>query len=73
LNAQRGNLNEANRLAGIIDRRPFGHMILMQAIYHCTCGKPFELAAAPVFASLFSQSGLPWPPLSPIDFPLKDW
>ena len=73
LNAQQGNLNEANRLAGIIDQRPFGYMILMQSIYHCTCGKPFELETAPVFASRFSQSGLPWPPVSPIAFPLKDW
>jgi TolB-like protein len=73
LNAQQGNRNEANRYAGLIDRRPFGYMSLMQAIYNCTCGAPFDLEAAPEFASMFSESGLPWPPATPIDFPLKNW
>ena len=73
LNAQQGNRNEANRLTGLIDQRPFGYMILLQAIYYCACGAPFDLEAAPEFASLFSKSGLPWPPGRPIDFPLKDW
>jgi adenylate cyclase len=73
LNAQQGNHNEANRLAGLIDQRPFGYMILMQAIYYCACGAPFDLEAVPEFTSLLSESGLPWPPDRPIDFPLKDW
>jgi adenylate cyclase len=73
LNAQQGNHNEANRLAGLIDQRPFGYMILMQAIYYCACGAPFDLEAVPEFTSLLSDSGLPWPPDRPIDFPLKDW
>jgi hypothetical protein len=45
----------------------------MQAIYACTCGAPFDLEATPVFAGLLAESGLSWPPVSPIDFPLKDW
>jgi adenylate cyclase len=73
LNAQQGNHNEANRLAGLIDQRLFGYMILMQAIYYCACGAPFDLEAVPEFTSLLSESGLPWPPDRPIDFPLKDW
>ena len=73
LSAQQGKHNEANRLVGLIDKRPFGYMILLQAIYYCACGAPFDLEAAPEFASLFSESGLPWPPDRPIDFPLKDW
>jgi TolB-like protein len=73
LDAQQGERNEANRLAGLIDRRPFGYMTLMQAIYSCACGAPFDLDATPVFASMLSESGLPWPPVEPIDFPLKDW
>ena len=73
LEAWRGNRNEANRLAGLIDRRPFGYMTLMQAIYHCTCGAPFDPDATPVFASMLAESGLPWPPDKPIDFPLKNW
>jgi hypothetical protein len=44
LNAQQGNRNEANRLAEAIDQRPFGYATLMQAIYYCTCGAPFDLA-----------------------------
>lgn len=73
MEAARGSRNEANRLAGLIDRRPFGYLALMQAIYYCFCGAPFDLEATPVFASMLSESGLPWPPAKPIDFPLKDW
>jgi TolB-like protein len=71
--AQGGMRNEANRLAGLVDRRPFGYITLMQAVYNCTCGAPFDLEAAPVFARMIAESGLPWPPVKPIDFPLKDW
>jgi adenylate cyclase len=73
LEAARGRRNEANRLAGLIDRRPFGYMTLMEAIYFCTCGAPFDLEATPVFASMLAESGLAWPPVKPIQFPLKDW
>jgi TolB-like protein len=73
LEAVRGNRNEANRLAGAIDSRPFGHVVLLEAIQICYCGAPFDLAAAPVFASMLAESGLAWPPASPYDLPLKDW
>jgi len=73
LAAQRGDRNEANRLAGQIDRRPFGYLVLMQAIYNCACGAPFDLETTPVFASMLSESGLPWPPVSAVNFPLKGW
>ncbi len=73
LEALRGNRAEANRLAGLIDRRPFGYMSLMQAIYLCACGAPFDLDAAPVFASKLAGSGLPWPPQRPLELPLKPW
>jgi len=73
MEAARGNLNEANRLAGLIDSRPFGYMSLMQTIYWCTCGAPFDLEATPVFSSMLAGSGLPWPPVKPLNFPLKDW
>lgn len=73
MEAQRGNRNEANRLAGLIDNRPFGYMSLLQAIYWCTCGAPFDLEATPVFAGKLSSSGLPWPPAAPLDYPMKDW
>lgn len=73
LEASRGNRNEANRLAALIDGRPLGYMSLLQTIYWCTCGAPFDLEATPVFASMLSNSGLPWPPAEPLNFPLKDW
>ncbi len=73
LEAAQGNRNEANRLAALIDSRPFGHVVLMQAIHSCLCGAPFDLDAAPAFAAMLSGSGLDWPPGKPFDFPLKDW
>ena len=73
MEATQGNRNEANRLAGLIDRRTSGYLALMQIIYLCHCGAPFDLESTPVFASMLAESGLPWPPAKPIDFPLKDW
>jgi len=73
LAATRGNRNEANRLAARLDGRPFGYIPLMQSIYSCACGVLFDLEATPVFASMLQDSGLKWPPVSPITFPLKDW
>lgn len=73
LEAARGNRNEANRLAGAIDGRPFGHVVLLDAILSCACGAPFDLDAVPVFASMQAESGIPWPPESFYDLPLKDW
>jgi hypothetical protein len=71
--ASRGKRNEANRMAAQIDARPFGHLVLLQAIYACLCGAPFDLEAAPRFAEMMKGSGLAWPPLKPYKFPLKDW
>jgi TolB-like protein len=73
LEAVRGNRGEANRLAAGIDARPFGHVVLLQAVYDCLCGAPFDLDATPAFAGLLAESGFAWPPARPFDFPLKDW
>jgi TolB-like protein len=73
LEAARGNRNEANRLAGAIDARPFGHVVLLDAILSCACGAPFDLDAVPVFAAIRADSGMPWPPAARYDLPLKDW
>jgi len=73
LEAARGNRAEANRLAAGIDKRPFGHVVLLQAVYDCLCGAPFDLTATPTFAALLGDSGLAWPPTKPFDFPLKEW
>jgi hypothetical protein len=73
LEALRGNRNEANRLARTIDGRPFGHVVLLDAVFMCFCGAPFDLEATPVFAAMLAESGLAWPPAKPYDLPLKDW
>jgi TolB-like protein len=73
LEALRGNRGEANRLASLIDARPFGHVALLQAIYFCLCGAPFDLAATPNFAALLEESSLSWPPVKPYPLPLKGW
>jgi len=73
LEAARGRRNEANHLAAIIDGRPFGHIVLLQAIYRCMCGAPFDLEATPQFADMLGDSGLTWPPAKPYAFPLKNW
>lgn len=73
MEAQRGNRNEANRLARIMDARPFGYFSLLQSVFRCYCGAPFDLDATPDFAARLAGSGLEWPPASPINFPLKLW
>lgn len=69
----RGRRNEANRLATLIDSRPSGYLSLMQTVFWCTCGAPFDLEATPVFAKMIDDSGLQWPPVKAINFPLKSW
>ena len=73
LEAIRGNRNEANSLARRMDSRAGGHVALLIAVYSCICGAPFDLEAAPEFASRLAVSGLCWPPPTPIQFPLKNW
>jgi TolB-like protein len=73
LEAALGNRNEANRLASLIDARPYGYIVLLQAINECLCGAPFDLEAAPVLSAMLTDSGLEWPPLKPVEFPMKDW
>jgi adenylate cyclase len=73
LEASQGNRGEANRIAAAIDARSFGHIVLLQTIYDCLCGAPFDLAATPTFAELLADSGFSWPPRRPFDFPLKEW
>jgi adenylate cyclase len=73
IEATRGRRNEANRLAAMIDARPFGHIVLLQAIYACMCGAPFDIESTPRFSTMFETSGLAWPPAKPYEFPLKNW
>jgi hypothetical protein len=50
-----------------------GYLFLLEAIYQCYCGAPFDLEATPNFAAKLKEAGLQWPPPSPIKFPLKTW
>lgn len=68
-----GNRDEANRRAGRIDRHRYGSPALTTILLWCLCGAPWDLSATPNFAADIEESGLPWPPASPIHFPLKDW
>jgi len=71
--AWKGDRTEANRLAAETDRHVFGPAALTLLSYWCACGAPWDLSATPNFAAALEESGLPWPPASPINFPLKDW
>ena len=71
--AMAGERDLANQTAAEIDSDPFGYLLLMLALLDCLCGAPFDLEVTPNFAKLLQDADLPWPPASPIDWPLKDW
>jgi hypothetical protein len=68
-----GDRENANRMAASFDQHPFGHIALAIAVLVCECGEPWDLSATPVFAAKIAESGLNWPPPSPLTFPFKDW
>lgn len=68
-----GDRDAANRRAAEVDAHPFGHLRLMLVPGTCYCGAPWDLEHTPNFAKLLEDAELPWPPASPIDWPLKDW
>lgn len=72
-NAIIGEREAANRVAASIDATPLGAAMLAEACHICLCGAPFDLDATPNFARQLKEGNLPWPPPSPIDYPLKDW
>lgn len=71
--AMAGERDLANQRAAAVDSDPFGYLLLMQVPLNCMCGAPFDLEVTPNFAKLLQDADLPWPPDSPIDWPLKDW
>ncbi|MDH4054815.1 MAG: hypothetical protein OEW73_09560 [Gammaproteobacteria bacterium] len=73
LASQTGNRELANLIAREFDSRPAGHLSLLINIMVCMCGAPFDLEATPIFAQKLADSGLEWPPSSPVVWPLKDW
>ena len=68
-----GERGLANEHAAYIDAMPYGYLSLMNVPHHCNCGAPFDLKVTPNFAKLIEDADLPWPPASPIEWPLKDW
>lgn len=67
-----GEREHANEIAAAIDASPFGYLTLVRAVHSCACGAPFDLEATPDFGSRIEDAELPWPPSSPINWPLKD-
>ena len=68
-----GKRDLANKSAAEIDARPYGHLVLMIIPRNCMCGAPWDLEVTPNFAKLLDDASLPWPPASPINWPLKSW
>ena len=68
-----GKRDRANAVAAEIDATPFGYLQFNFAIHNCMCGAPFDLEVAPNYSKLIEEAELPWPPLSPMNWPLKDW
>ena len=68
-----GDRENANRRAAQIDAQLFGSQSLLLLVYWCACGAPFDLEVTPNYAKRVTAAGMPWPPASPIRFPLKDW
>ena len=73
LRAIAGERDLTNKLAAEADARPYGYLALTLATHTCMCGAPFDLEVTPNFAKLIEDADLPWPPTSPIEWPLKDW
>jgi adenylate cyclase len=68
-----GELERANEIATEFDTMPFGYLTLVRTVHSCNCGAPFDLEATPDFAKRIRDAELPWPPPSPINWPLKSW
>ena len=68
-----GYREEANRATAAMDQHHFGPVALSQRSQWCACGFPFDLEATPNLAAKLEESGLPWPPASIMEYPLKDW
>lgn len=71
--ARAGDLESANRLARELDETPYGYLSLMTLPAQCVCGAPWDLDETPNFKRMLEDAALPWPPASPVNWPLKDW
>ena len=68
-----GDRETANANAAAIDARAGGPFLLAIGSEMCFCGAPFDLDATPNFKARLDESGFPWPPRMPINYPLKTW
>jgi tetratricopeptide (TPR) repeat protein len=73
ISAYLGDRAEANAAATALDARPGGPVELVRAINYCSCGAPFDLDATPMLRDRIAEAGFPWPPVTDIKFPAKDW
>jgi adenylate cyclase len=67
-----GQSQRANEMAAIVDQHAFGSPALLTVTLWCACGSPFDLSATPNLLADIRESGLLWPPASPIRFPLRE-
>jgi TolB-like protein len=68
-----GDRARVNEIAAEIDALPYGYLTLFGVPSLCMCGAPWDFEVTPNFARKIEESGLPWPPVSPVKWPLKDW
>ena len=72
-NAWLGRRDAANAKAAEIDEQLFGANVLWQLAQWCQCGAPWDLEVTPNFAAKIEEANMTWPPVSPLNYPLKDW
>ncbi len=68
-----GRREDANRRASEIDEHFFGPIVLLGLANWCQCGTPWELDVTPNFAAKIKEANVTWPPVSPLQYPLKSW
>lgn len=73
LHAWGGHRDVVNAMAAEMDQHRYGFKGLLAVAHWCTCGAAWDLEATPNLAAKLKESNLPWPPPSPMTFPLKDW
>jgi len=73
VHAWTGDREFTNQMAAKVDQHPAGPLSLTLMALWCVCGAPWDLSATPNFAATLKEADLPWPPASPIKFPMKDW
>ena len=73
IHAMMGEREQANAVAARVDQRAQLPISLLLVTLWCNCGAPFDLEATPNFEAKLREGDLPWPPHSPIEYPLKEW